>query len=686
MMGRMEVGKAETLLRTLTGGREAAFRPGQAEAIALLVEERQRVLVVQKTGWGKSAVYFIATRMLRDRGAGPTILLSPLLSLMRNQLPMAARIGLAARRIDSTNADEWGTVTDEIVAGRIDVLLISPERLGNERFRREIMPELARHMGLIVVDEAHCISDWGHDFRPDYRRIGRVIGMMPRGVPLLCTTATANDRVVSDIDEQLGGMEVLRGPLDRASLALSVVALPRQADRLAWLAAAIPELPGAGIVYCLTVDDTERVAAWLRSRGIDAIAYHGQQEDEVRVAAEAQLLGNDVKAVVATSALGMGFDKPDLGFVVHYQSPGSAVAYYQQVGRAGRSVERAEVILLLGHEDSRIQDHFITTAFPPKATALAVVDLLEGSGEALSVPEIERQVNVRRTVLENMLKVLEVDGAVERSGGRWRRTLLPWAFDDARVEGVTALRRGEQAAMREYAGTAECRMSFLRRQLDDPAAGPCGRCDNCTGRPSTVDLDRDVVAAATEFLRRRPLLLAPRLQWVSDGRDRRGRIAADRRLEEGRALSRSGDGGWGDIVRRTRHEHDRYPDELVDAAARVVGDWAPEPRPTWVTCVPSASDGDELREVARRLASRLGLSFGDVVRRTRPGPPQEQMANSAQQLDNVWAAFAVDGRPPPGPVLLLDDVVDSRWTLTVIGAALREAGSGPVHPFVLAKA
>ena len=677
---------AEAMLSELTGGAAAEFRPGQAEAIELLVEARSRVLVVQKTGWGKSAVYFIATRLLRQQGAGPTVLLSPLLSLMRNQLPMAARLGLVARRIDSTNSDQWDTITKELVAGEVDLLLISPERLGNERFRREIMPELARHIGLIVVDEAHCISDWGHDFRPDYRRIGRVLGMLPRHVPVLCTTATANDRVIADINDQLGGMTTVRGPLDRASLALSAVRLPRQADRLAWLAEVVPRLPGAGIVYCLTVDDTERVAGWLQSRGIEAVAYHGQQEDARRVTSEEHLLGNGVKALVATSALGMGFDKPDLGFVVHYQCPGSPIAYYQQVGRAGRALDRAEVVLLLGHEDRRIQDHFITTAFPPQAEAIAVVDLLERSGEPVSTAEIERHVNVRHTVLENMLKVLEVDGAVERVGGRWRRTLQVWAYDDDRVERVTTLRRREQAAMEDYGLTEGCRMAYIRQQLDDPPSGDCGRCDNCTGRHMDLTLDDVLVAAAADYLRGRPAVVAPRQRWIAAGSDRSGTIPADLRVGEGRALSRYGDGGWGDLVRRSKDEGHRYPDELVQAAARSIKEWAPTPQPTWMTCVPSASGDDDLWDLAQRLSSELALPFEDVIERSHPARPQEEMANSAQQLGNVRGTFAVSATPPSGPVLLLEDTVDSRWTLTVIGVALREAGSGLVHPFVLAKA
>src|SRR5437763_14935908 len=442
---------AQALLGQLTGDPAAAFRPGQLEAIERLVEQRGRVLVVQRTGWGKSAVYFIATRLLRDQGAGPTVLVSPLLALMRNQIQMAERAGVRAVTINSANREEWDEIERRVRAGDVDILLISPERLNNMRFRQDVLPDLVKTVGLLVVDEAHCISAGGHDFRPDYRRIARVLDLLPPGVPVLCTTATANDRVVGDIVDQLGaGLEVIRGSLDRESLELAAVDLPQPAERLAWLATVLPDLPGSGIVYCLTVADSKRVAGWLRSRGIEAVAYSGESEHEDRIVFEEALLGNKVKVVVATSALGMGFDKPDLGFVVHFQSPGSPIAYYQQVGRAGRAVAHAVGVVLRGHEDVDIQDWFIRTAFPPKPEAEAVIGLLAERAEPVTIGEIERSVNARRSRIEAMLKVLDAEGAVERAERGWRRTLQPWTYDLARVDGVTALRRAEQAAMDEY--------------------------------------------------------------------------------------------------------------------------------------------------------------------------------------------------------------------------------------------
>jgi len=676
---------ADRLLRQLTGSADAEFRDGQWEAIDALVSGGRRALVVQRTGWGKSAVYFIATRLLRDRGAGATVLISPLLALMRNQIDAATRLGVHAATINSENRDDWLAIEESVRRGEVDVLLISPERLNNPRFRHEVLPDLLKVVGLFVVDEAHCISDWGHDFRPDYRRIQTVLDELPTDVPVLCTTATANDRVVADIVDQLGsGLTVSRGTLDRESLALSVLDLPDPAARLAWLAQTIPTLPGTGIVYCLTVGDTERVAGWLRQQGVDALAYSGGGTDnDERLRIEQALLDNTVKVVVATSALGMGFDKADLTFVIHYQSPGSPVAYYQQVGRAGRGVARADGILLRGHEDTDIQDWFIRTAFPPQDKAEAIVELLASSAKPVGLGEIESTVNVRRSRIEGMLKVLDVDGAVARVDGKWVRTSSPWTYPSERVEHVTAQRRAEQAAMHAYAATEGCRMEFLRAQLDDPAAAPCGRCDRCTGVLLSGEVPSALVADAVRYLRGASLAFEPRKQWPTNLDAPKGRIPVERQVADGRALSVYGDGGWGSVVRSAIRRGTPLEDNVIDAAVQVIRGWRPDV--AWVTSIPW-SNGTFVGDAAARLATRLGLPYHDVVAPARPHRPQQEMENSAQQLLNVWGAFELRGDVPSGPVLLVDDTVDSRWTITVVGALLLEAGVAAVHPFVFAKA
>ncbi|MEA2168059.1 MAG: ATP-dependent helicase RecQ [Solirubrobacteraceae bacterium] len=633
------------------------------------------MLCVQRTGWGKSAVYFVATALLREAGAGPTLIVSPLLALMRNQIDAASRLGLRAHTINSTNRDGWDEVSALLAADAVDLLLISPERLNNPAFRERMLPLFAERVGLLVVDEAHCVSDWGHDFRPDYRRIADVLERLPAGVAVLGTTATANDRVVADVEEQLGHgsdapLRTYRGPLARRSLRLEVVELARPADRLAWLATHLPSLAGSGIVYTLTKRDADAVADWLGTRGISAEAYSGEIDTARRVAVEERLLGNDVKAVVATSALGMGYDKADLGWVVHYQAPGSVIAYYQQVGRAGRGVDHAEIVLLRGAEDRRIQDFFIEQAFPRREHVDRVLDAL---GEGMTTRELQGVVNLGAGRLEAMLKVLDVEGAVERAGTRWRATGAAWEYDADRYAAVTALRRAEQEAMAALGADGRCLMEALQRELDDPAPAPCGRCAVCTSPKWDGPLDEALVRAATLHLRARPLPIDVK-KMAPDPDGKMKKIPEDAQAGEGRALSRMGDGGWHPLVLAGRY------DELVEPAVELVKTWNPGVR--WVTAVPSTDVG----ALAAAVAAQLGLPFVDLVERVDARPPQREMANATQQAANVRGAFAITGEVPPGAGLLVDDIRQSGWTLAMVAGQLRRRGADAVHPLVLATA
>ncbi|MBJ7608129.1 MAG: RecQ family ATP-dependent DNA helicase [Candidatus Dormibacteraeota bacterium] len=669
-------------------GPDATFRPGQLETIVDIVVGHRRVLLVQSTGWGKSFVYFIATAMLRRRGYGTTLLISPLLSLMRNQVAMAQRIGIRAADFHSGNSERHDDIVVALRDDEIDLLLVSPERLHNSTFRSEALKLLTSRPCLLVVDEAHCLSDWGHDFRPDYRLIANVLHGLPSTTPVLCTTATANDRVISDLIDQLGdGLRVVRGGLARASLRLSVVDLSSAEERLAWLATVVPTLPGTGIVYCLTVRDTRLVAEWLRQQGVDAVGYSGEDDPIERETIEQRLLGNAVKVVVATSALGMGFDKADLAFVVHYQAPGSVVAYYQQIGRAGRTLTDAPAILLRGAEDEEIQNYFISTAFPTRGDAEAVMALLEDRAGRVPLYDVLAVVNVRKSRLETMLKVLEAEGAVSRVRGGWERTLTPWTYDADHVERVTAQRRVEPDAMRRYGSTGTCLMQFLQQQLDDPVAKRCGRCDACTGQTVGVPLAPQLIAAALTFLRGQDLELKPRRQWPPGVPDRHGAISPEERLEVGRALSIYADAGWGRLVVDGKFQQGVFAEELVVASVTLIRErWQPAPWPMWVTCIPSTRHPTLVADFAARLAGRLGVPFVPCLRKERASRPQKEMENSTQQLRNVLGGIEITGSVRPEPVLLVDDIVDSGWTLTVAGTGLRAAGSGPVHPFVLAQA
>ncbi|MEW9553163.1 RecQ family ATP-dependent DNA helicase [Nonomuraea sp. NPDC050783] len=682
--------EAEERLRALAG-EHAVLRDDQWAAIEALVLDRRRVLVVQRTGWGKSAVYFVATALLRELGEGPTVIVSPLLALMRNQIAAAERAGIRAVTINSANLEDWEEVYGQVADGLVDVLLVSPERLNNPDFRDNVLPELAESAGLVVVDEAHCISDWGHDFRPDYRRLARLFEELPPGIPVLATTATANARVTRDVAEQMGdGTMVLRGPLERESLHLSVVRLPTAEQRLAWLAQTLRELPGSGIVYTLTVAAAHEVAGYLREQGHEVAAYSGQTDPAERLAAEEALLNNKIKALVATSALGMGFDKPDLGFVVHVGAPQSPVAYYQQVGRAGRGVERAEVILLPGPEDRDIWAYFASLAFPPEPVVRATLQALEERG-VMSTPALESAVDLSRGRLEMMLKVLDVDGAVRRVKGGWEATGEQWAYDAERYTRIAAERRAEQEAMLGYLTTTECREQYLRRHLDDDAARPCGRCDNCTGRHRSPDIAPQAVEQARERLSRPGVELEARRQWPTGLPDLSGRIKPELGAEPGRALGRLTDIGWGNRLRELFQGGDGpIPDDLLRAVVQVLASWDWRERPVAVVSVPSASRPQLVRSFAERLAQIGRLSYlGELG--YRAGSPGQQF-NSAKRVRAIRATLAMPkdlaGRVAGcgGPVLLVDDRVDTGWTMTLAAALVRHAGAPAVLPLALATA
>ncbi len=705
---------ALAILRTLVGREDADFHDGQYEAIETLVDQRKRALVVQRTGWGKSAVYFVATLLLRRKGAGPTILVSPLLALMRDQVAAAARAGVRAVSINSSNAHEWTDVLRQLDANEVDVLLVSPERLNNPSFRDEQLPALIARVGLLVVDEAHCISDWGHDFRPDYRRLRDLIAQMPEGVPVLATTATANSRVVQDVAEQVGmvaagfdgagtsatGARVatIRGPLARSSLRLGVLRLPDSRARLAWLLSHLGQLPGSGIIYTLTVAAAEDTARLLREAGHAVRAYTGQTDTAEREESEGLLKTNQVKALIATSALGMGFDKPDLGFVLHLGAPSSPVAYYQQVGRAGRATASADVLLLPGTEDEAIWHYFATASMPNHAKALAVIGALEAASGPVSTPALEARVDLRRTPLELLLKVLDVDGAVHRVKGGWQSTGQPWVYDDERYDRITAARLGEQQAMLEFESTTGCRMEFLQRALDDDSAVPCGRCDNCQGIWYPTDVAEGAAATAAKSLDRVGVAIDVRAQWPTGmsslGVAASGKIPLTERAEPGRALARLSDLGWGGPLRdlfATGAADAPAPPAMLAACVRVLAEWGWAERPAAIVSMPSRRHPLVIESVAGSLSEIGRLPWLGALDWAQGGPNGEPGGNSAYRLSSVWDRFAVGPElaaalaPFAGrPILLIDDLADSRWTVTVASRVLRQHGASAVLPFALA--
>jgi len=691
----MDEESALALLRISLNNEHAAFRENQWEAIDTVVNQRKKLLVIERTGWGKSSVYFLSTRILRDQGKGITIIISPLLALMRNQIEAAMRLGIRAVSINSTNIDDWEVTKNKILNDQVDALLISPERLANDSFMESVLRPIADRIALFVVDEAHCISDWGHDFRTDYRRIVGIIKMMPAGMPVLGTTATANNRVVEDVLHQLGELTILRGPLVRESIVLENINLPDQSARLAWLKENIHRCPGSGIIYTLTVSDAIQVTRWLKLNGINAEAYYSgvkntsyADSNRYREFLEDQLYTNKLKVLVSTSALGMGYDKPDLGFVIHYQAPGSIISYYQQVGRAGRGITEAYGVMLSGSEDEDIHAYFRQAAFPTEDRVAFILDTLAES-DGLSVPNLAEKLNLRYGQIEQVLKYLSVEepSPIVKLGTKWLRTAVAYSLDTEKILRLTNQKLVEWQEVQGYTEFEGCLMTYLQKSLDDPILTNCGKCYNCTRQSIfTKEASHSDSVEASLFLKKSEIDILPRLQLVAGGLPGYGwkfKLPAAWVASPGKALSRWGDSGWGTTVVKDK-KLNHFSDELVNAVYSMLTErWKHEPRPKWVTCVPSLRNPELVPEFAERLAKKLGIPFLAVVSKIKEVSPQAEQENSVFQCRNLDSVFKISAAVMHSSVYLIDDAIDSGWTLTVIAALLLKAGSGPVFPIAL---
>ncbi|ETX09700.1 ATP-dependent DNA helicase RecG [Marinomonas ushuaiensis DSM 15871] len=682
-------------LREMTGAQSAMFHDGQLEAIVELVVNNRQMLVVRKTGWGKSAVYFIATKIMRDQGKGSSIIISPLIALMRNQIESASRLGLQVATVNSSlNQYEREANERKITTGQADAIIIAPEQLANDDFVQNTLSKVLSRISLFVVDEAHCISDWGHDFRPDYRRIVRILNAMPKNLPVLATTATANNRVVSDIQSQLGDSIIIsRGGLTREALRLQNVALMPKPQRLVWLLEAVRKIHGTGIIYCKTIRDCELVADWLQKHSINAHAYSGDSHVTDRIYYEKALIKNELKALVSTSALGMGFDKPDLSFVIHFQAPGNVVEYYQQVGRAGRGIDNAYGIMMQGEEDERIQSFFIERAFP---TQEEIDDLLDAIAvhEGLKVSEIERYTNLSSGNIAKVLKFLSTEepSPIFKDQSTYYRTAIDYRLPEERIARLNAIKTGEWEQLQNYSNHTGCLMQFLAQALDDPLAKDCGKCANCD--PSSVlriDVINEDVENALEFLKYRYVKIKPRKTFAKSGALAQGAFPIYKLPyknpnwihEEGLALSRWKDGVWGDLVADGKKK-DHFSDELIAPMVQMIKSMPTDEQPRWLTYVPSPRHPNLVRNFAYKIAAALDIYCSDAVTIANTKPPQKTMENSFRRSENLDGAFTVNPSIVySDPVLLLDDAVDSGWTFTVVSALLRKTQSGKVYPIAL---
>jgi ATP-dependent DNA helicase RecQ len=688
-------GTALNYLRQMTGNPCVEFHNDQWEAIDEVVNKRGQLLVVQRTGWGKSAVYFIATKIRRAQGYGPTLIISPLLSLIRNQIDAAEKVGIKVVSYNSSMGIEELEKAEKVILSRlVDAIIVSPEQLGQTKFGEKILPEISGNIGLFVVDEAHCISDWGHDFRPDYSRIVRVLQNLPDNMPVLATTATANDRVVKDVQSQLGHrLKIIRGPLIRKSLSLQNIALSSKTERLAWLAQYVGSLVGTGIIYAKTTRDSEIVAEFLQKTGINAKPYHSKLETEAKQILERALIDNKIKALVATSSLGMGFDKSDIGFVIHFQAPGNVVEYYQQVGRAGRGIDHALGIMMMGEEDADIQNYFIQQAFPKEAQLNSLLETLEKMDGA-KLSELEPKLNFSQSTTKDILKFLSIENPspIIKSESKYYRTQFDYHLPVEKIRRLNSIKEAEWRRLQDYYRHTGCLMSFLADELDDPYKEKCGRCENCS--PSTKlsnSLKTELVFAAEDYLRNRYIKIIPRATFSSSGDNARSAFKHYRlpyqdsnlKIEEGLALSAWKDGGWGDLVADGKAKNS-FSLDLIPPMVKMINCMQLDIRPRWLTYIPSPRHPNLVRDFAYALADALGIECKDSLYIASVRPPQKTMENSYFQSMNLDGAFGIDVKKGyADPVWLFDDAVDSRWTFTIAGALLRRMGVQKVIPIAL---
>ena len=663
-------------------GENAKFREGQKEAIEAVVNGK-RTLVVQKTGWGKSLVYFLATKLLKEKKRdGITLIISPLLALMNNQIDSAQRLGLNVKTINSDNNDEWDNIISDICDNNtVDALIISPERLANADFVKDCLDKIKNRVNLFVVDEAHCISDWGHDFRPDYRRIVKILQLLPGNVPVLATTATANDRVVNDIVAQLGeNLVISRGELIRESLAIQVIKLQKKEDRLAWLAENIEKMPGSGVVYCLTKADCDLVTDWLNENNIKSEKYYADISKEGKAITLEKFQKNEIKVLVATVAFGMGYDKPDIGFVIHFQRPANIVSYYQQIGRAGRGIELAYAILLCGEEDEHINQYFINSAFPTEKDMNIVVDFItDNPGKSIS--EIKGALNIRANRVDKTLKYLTVGDDiyteyVNRKKGYYK-SAKKWEPDLERSEGITAIRYKEMQDMDEFTKQKGCYMKYIAEKLDDVNAKVCGKCSNCRGLLFDETVGAETVQRAQQFIKSKFGVIEPRKQFPD-----KTKIESEFQFKGGIVLSNYADAGYGMAVQKGKYVDGYFSDELVDASVKILSEFVKNNNIEWITPVTSKRHPQLVPDFAKRLADKLGIGYFEGIKKFN-AEEQKKFENSDGQYRNANDSFEIIQIKKEN-ILLVDDMVDSRWTFTVCAMKMREKGSGDIYPFALA--
>jgi len=662
----MNRSQAETLLKKTFG--LPNFYDEQWETISKILNG-ERVLLIEKTGFGKSLCYqFPATTF-----EGLTVIFSPLIALMRDQVKKLNALGIQARCINSEQTpEENNEIIEDAKLGKLKILYIAPERQESPAW---IDATQEMKLSMVVIDEAHCISVWGHDFRTAFKRIINLVNLLPQGMPVLATTATATKRVEGDIMQQIGnGVQVIRGSLMRDNFSLFVLKVNSEDEKLIWLGQNLDKLPDSGIIYTGTRSNTEIYSNYLTWLGIPVSNYNAGLNAESRIQVEDGLIANKWKAIVSTNALGMGIDKPDIRFVIHTQMPQSPIHYYQEIGRAGRDGNPSIIILLFNpNEDVKLPRSFIESGKPSIEKYNKVINALKS--QMLGERDLQKATNLTQTPIR-VIKADLIEQKIIReiAGKKYEYIMNAPALDTKSFEALRNDKLKELESMIDYIETKKSRMNFLCEYLGDAPNASFTNCDN-TGLPKlSVKVTDEWTKKLNDFREQ----YFPELEVESK----------DSNIVNGLAASYYGVSTVAEALHRSKYEKGGdFPDFLLRLTLKAIRKKLGKEKVDLVLYVPPTSSGNLVRNFAEKIAATLKVSISHDLTKVRTTEPQKIFQNSWLKKDNVSGAFSytepdeIEGKS----ILLIDDIFDSGATLKEIGKLLTKFGARQIIPIVIAK-
>ncbi len=672
--------KAYDILHSIYG-KNASFREGQYEAIEATLSHK-RTLVVQKTGWGKSLIYFVCSKILKAQNKGLTIIISPLLTLMENQIEQATQFNLKCEQLNSSTYERHEEILNGMANNQYDLIFATPETL----CKTNIITSLSSgsiNIALIVVDEAHCISDWGHDFRLEYTKIKDIITTLPESTHILATTATANNIVINDINEQFGGDTFIsRGSLTRKSLNIQTSVFNDDYEKYAFILQHIQSIPGTGIIYCLTKNDCESLSEFLNMHNISARPFYSGLNNDFNNETLSLFKENKIKAIVATIKLAMGFDKGDVSFVINYDIPKNITLCYQEIGRAGRNIDNAYIIILFSNRDIKINNFFIEQAFPTEEDSLDVYNCVKNNN-GITKRAIQSLVNIQSGKINKSIDFLEHDGFIYKDNNKYYTAPKTYFYNKEHYNAITKQRYEDLENMKNIINVKTCLSKYIVNKLDDTTAQNCGKCTNCRQKLLfSTNLNEQALREAHNFIDNKYIVIEPRKMWL-DGQSNKKIPLIN---EIGFALTKYNNSFYGDLVKQGKYgDLKGFSDKLLNKVCDVIPKLFAKQKILYITAVPS-KNSTLVEDFTKQVAEKLHLKYIKILEKIT-NTHQKDQQNSSYQCSHARSSFKIIDNiqhPHNYNIILLDDMKDSGWTLTVCGYLLREYGFEKVFPFALA--